>query len=83
MPDRSFRKEIVPNIQSEPPLMQLEAIASRPVAGYLGEETNPCFITTSCQVVVESDKRSVRRVKSGCNCIVSFFCQKHLPFKVS
>ena len=26
---------------SEPPLIQLEAIASRPIAGYLGEETNP------------------------------------------
>jgi len=40
MPDRSFRKETFPNIQFAPALMQLEAIASRPVAGYLGEETN-------------------------------------------
>jgi len=30
MPDRSFRKEIFPNMLSEPPLTQLEAIASRP-----------------------------------------------------
>jgi len=36
--------------------MQLEAIASRPIAGYLGEETNTCITTPSCQVVVESDK---------------------------
>ena len=40
-PDHSFSKEVFPNIQSEPPLMQLEVIASRPVSGYLGEETNP------------------------------------------
>jgi len=29
MPDRSFSKEILPNTQSKPPLMQLEAIASK------------------------------------------------------
>jgi len=36
--------------------MQLEAIASRPITGYLGEETNTCFTTTSFQGVVESNK---------------------------
>ena len=36
--------------------MQLEAIASRPTASYLGEETNTCLTTTSFQEVVESDK---------------------------
>jgi len=41
MPDHSLTKEIFPNIQSKPPLMQLEAIAPRPVASYLGEEPNP------------------------------------------
>jgi len=56
MPDHSFSKEIFPNIQSEPPLTQLEAISSRPVASYLGEETNTCLTTTSFQVVVESNK---------------------------
>ena len=40
MPDHSFSKYIFPNIQSKPPLMQLEAIASRPITSYLGEETN-------------------------------------------
>jgi len=55
-PDRSSSKEIVPNIQSEPPLMQLEAIASRPITGYLGEETNPRLTITSFQVAVESEK---------------------------
>ena len=39
MPDHSFTKEIFPNIQSKPPLMQLVAIASHPIASYLGEET--------------------------------------------
>jgi len=45
-----------PNIRSQPPLMQLEAIASRPVAGYLGEETNTRLTTPFCQGVVESEK---------------------------
>ena len=36
--------------------MQLEAIDSRNVASYLGEETSTCLTTTSIQVVVESNK---------------------------
>ena len=36
--------------------MQLEAIASCPIASYLGEETNTFFTTTSFQVVVESNE---------------------------
>jgi len=36
-----------PNIQSEPPLMQLEAVASCPIGSYLGEQTNTCLPTTS------------------------------------
>jgi len=55
-PDHSFNKEIFPSIQSEPPLTQLEAIASSPFAGCLGEETNPHLPTPSCQGVVESEK---------------------------
>jgi len=58
MPDHSFSKEIFPNIQSKPPLTHLEAIASRPITSYLGEETNTLLITTSFQVVVESEKVS-------------------------
>jgi len=38
--------------------MQLEAIASRPIASYLAEETNNHLTTTSFQVVVESEKVS-------------------------
>jgi len=45
MPDHSLSKEIFPNIQPKPPLTQLEAMASRPVAGYPGEETNTCPTT--------------------------------------
>jgi len=58
MPDDSRRKEIFPNIQSKPPLTQLEAIASCPIASYLGEETNARLTTTSFQVVVDSKKVS-------------------------
>ena len=36
--------------------MQFEAIASRPIASYSGEETNTCLTTASFQVVVESNK---------------------------
>ncbi|KAK4827828.1 hypothetical protein QYF61_021912 [Mycteria americana] len=58
MLDNPFREEILPNIQSKLPLVQLEVISSCPVASYLGEETDPHLATTSFQVVVESDKVS-------------------------
>jgi len=38
--------------------MQLETIASHPIASYLGEETNTHLTTTSFQVVVESNNVS-------------------------
>ncbi|KAK4811465.1 hypothetical protein QYF61_010344 [Mycteria americana] len=41
MLDNPFSEEIFPNIQSKPPLAQLEAISSRPITCYLGEETDP------------------------------------------
>ncbi|KAK4808831.1 hypothetical protein QYF61_001339 [Mycteria americana] len=41
MLDNPFSEEIFPNIQSKPPLPQLEAISSRPITCYLGEETDP------------------------------------------
>jgi len=40
-PDHSFREEIIPNIQLEFPLAQLEAIPFHPIASYTGEGTNP------------------------------------------
>ena len=58
MPDHSFSKESFPNIQSKPPLKQLEAISSHPVTSYLGEETKTHLTTASFQVAVESDKVS-------------------------
>ncbi|KAK4823572.1 hypothetical protein QYF61_003576 [Mycteria americana] len=58
MLDHPFSEVKFPNIQSKPPLAQLEAISSRPITCYLGEETNPHLSTTSFQVVVESDKVS-------------------------
>jgi len=57
MPDHSCSEDIAPNIQVAP-LMQLEAIASHPIAGYLGAETNPHLTTPSFQGAVESDKVS-------------------------
>jgi len=58
MSDHSFSKELLPNIQCKHPLAGLEAIASHPIASYLGEETNTRLTTTSFQAVVESDKVS-------------------------
>jgi len=51
-PAHSFRG------QPEPPLVQLEAILSHPIASYAGEEVNPHLTTTSFQAAVESDKVS-------------------------
>ncbi|KAK4827229.1 hypothetical protein QYF61_015399 [Mycteria americana] len=58
MLDNPFCEEKFPNIQSKPPLVQLEAISSCPITCYLGEETDPHLSTTSFQVVVESDEVS-------------------------
>jgi len=55
MPDHSCSEDVFPNTQSKPPLTQLEAISSCPIASYLGEETNTC-LTTTFYVVVESKK---------------------------
>ncbi|KAK4824205.1 hypothetical protein QYF61_012119 [Mycteria americana] len=41
MLDNPFREVKFPNIQSKPPLAQLEAISSRPITCDLGEETDP------------------------------------------
>ncbi|KAK4815340.1 hypothetical protein QYF61_000172 [Mycteria americana] len=47
MLDNPFSEVKFPNIQSKPPLVQLEAISSRPITCYLGEETDPHLSTTS------------------------------------
>ncbi|KAK4825874.1 hypothetical protein QYF61_003148 [Mycteria americana] len=49
MLDNPFSEEKFPNIQSKPPLAQLEAISSCPITCYLGEETNTHLSTTSFQ----------------------------------
>ncbi|KAK4825284.1 LOW QUALITY PROTEIN: hypothetical protein QYF61_026129 [Mycteria americana] len=58
MLDNPFSEDIFPNIQSKPPLVQLEAVSSHPIVCYLGEETDPHLSTTSFQVAVESNKVS-------------------------
>ena len=55
-PDNSSSNKIFPNIQSKPPLMQLEAISSCRITCYLGEETSAQLTTTTIQVAVESSK---------------------------
>ncbi|KAK4818497.1 hypothetical protein QYF61_014227 [Mycteria americana] len=47
--DNPLGEEKFPNIQSKPPLAQLEAISSCPITCYLGEETDPHLSTTSFQ----------------------------------
>ncbi|KAK4810279.1 hypothetical protein QYF61_015309 [Mycteria americana] len=49
MLDNPFSEVKFPNIQSKPPLAQLEAISSRPITCYLGEETDPHLTTASFQ----------------------------------
>ncbi|KAK4813631.1 hypothetical protein QYF61_014391 [Mycteria americana] len=58
MLDNPFSEVKFPNIQSKPPLVQLEAISSCPVTYYLGEETDHHLSTASFQAVVESNKVS-------------------------
>ncbi|KAK4828799.1 hypothetical protein QYF61_000856 [Mycteria americana] len=54
MLDNPFSEEKFPNIQSKPPLAQLEAISSCPITCYLGEETDPHLSTTSFQLLCPS-----------------------------
>ncbi|KAK4813970.1 hypothetical protein QYF61_003704 [Mycteria americana] len=49
MLDNPLGEEKFPNIQSKPPLAQLEAISSCPITCYLGEETDPHLSTASFQ----------------------------------
>ncbi|KAK4824024.1 hypothetical protein QYF61_009615 [Mycteria americana] len=49
MLENPFSEGKFPNIQSKPPLAQLEAISSCPITCYLGEETDPHLSTTSFQ----------------------------------
>lgn len=65
MPNHSFSEVILPNIQTDPPLTQLEAIPSSPVISYLKEVANLHLTTASFQVVVESNKISQYRM----NCL--------------
>ena len=59
MLDNPLSEEFFPNIQPKLPSVQLETISFCPISCYLGEETDIHLITTSYQVVVESDKISL------------------------
>ncbi len=54
IPHYSFKEEIFPNIQPEPPLVQLKASISHAVTSYLREVADPHLATSSFQRVVES-----------------------------
>ena len=54
MPHHPFGEEIFPNIQLEPPLVQLETIPSSRIASYVGEEAEPHLTTTLFQVIVDT-----------------------------
>jgi len=54
MLDNPFGAGIFCNVQSKPPLVQVEAISSHPTACYLGGEANIHHATTSFQVAVEN-----------------------------
>lgn len=47
-----FHEGIFPNSQSQPPLVQFEAISPHPITCCLWDEVNPCLTRTSCQAVV-------------------------------
>ncbi|KAK4810832.1 hypothetical protein QYF61_008804 [Mycteria americana] len=49
-----FSEVTFPNIQSKPPLEQLEAISSCPITCNLGEDTDPHLSTTSFQRAIRS-----------------------------
>ncbi|RMC19559.1 hypothetical protein DUI87_03117 [Hirundo rustica rustica] len=49
--ERSLQQEIPPDVQPEPPLVQLEAMSSHPVASCLGEEAKLHLTTTSFQTL--------------------------------
>ncbi|KAK4823266.1 hypothetical protein QYF61_000233 [Mycteria americana] len=51
MLDNPFSEEFFPNTQFKPPLAQLEAVSSCPMACYLGEETDTHLVTTSFQTI--------------------------------
>ncbi|KAJ7404034.1 hypothetical protein BTVI_74001 [Pitangus sulphuratus] len=55
MPDNPFSEKIPPDVQTEPSLVQLEAVSSCPVT-CLGEEANPHLAITSFQVVIQGDE---------------------------
>lgn len=56
--DNPFSEAIFPNAHHKPPLVQLEAISSCPIACFLEEKTDPHFAITF-QAVIESGKVSL------------------------
>lgn len=59
-PGQPFGDKFFQNIQSKPPLQQLEVIFSCPIACHVGEEALPFLATASSQVVVTVQRRLCR-----------------------
>ncbi|KAK4823633.1 LOW QUALITY PROTEIN: hypothetical protein QYF61_004366 [Mycteria americana] len=81
MLDNPFSEEIFPNIQSKPPLAQLEAISSCPIACYFGKEIDTHLTTTSFQRAIRSPLSllfSRLNNPSSFSCSSSDFCSR--PF---
>ncbi|KAK4813834.1 hypothetical protein QYF61_001838 [Mycteria americana] len=81
MLDNPFSEEIFPNIQSTPPLAQLEAISSCPITRYLGEETDTHRSTTSFQAILERDKAKQSQFPQLLliRLVLQTLCQLHCP----
>lgn len=56
VPNCSFLEDVFPNIQSEPPLVQLEDIPSCATTVTWEKRLTPHLITTSFQIAIESNK---------------------------
>lgn len=54
--DKPFGEEVFPNTQPKPPVVQLQAISSCPIACDLGQETDTQLTPSSFQAAVEVDK---------------------------
>lgn len=55
MLDYTFGEKKIHNTQSKPPLAEFEAILSRPIAYYMGDETAPPADRNLFHVILESD----------------------------
>lgn len=56
MLNKPSHEEILPDVQTEPALAQLQTMSFHPVTVRLRENNNPHLATASCQAVAVSDE---------------------------